>query len=384
MGSNLRVLHLISSGGIYGAEKMVVSLARGLERMGCHSIAAVFDNGRAVSTEVANYMREQNIEVVGLPCKGRIDWTTVERIQSWTRAYDISLLHSHGYKADIYTYLAARKLRCPIIATSHFWTRRTAALCLYAYLDKLALRRFDYVSAVSEAIKNEILAFGVPPEKVCVLNNGIDLTPFHNPNPSLRAELGTDGMRIVGGVGRLVEQKGFDYLLSAIPTVVERFPKTMFVVAGEGTERARLEAMTSQLKIDAHVRFLGTRSDMPNVYASFDAFVLPSIDEGMPIALIEAMASAKPVVATRVAAVPRLITQNETGLLVPPRDPQALAEAICQLLANPVLCQRLSEAARTRVEEQFSAQAMAEGYLKMYHLLLPSPLPVSESALCRN
>jgi len=377
------VLQLLSSGGIYGAEKMIVSLTKGLDRMGCHSILGVLDNMHVGSKDVINYMQQQNLPVVVIPCKGKIDGSLVDKIRQHIRRYEIELVHSHSYKTDLYGYLAVRNTGIPILATSHFWTRRTISLRLYAYLDQLVLRRFNHVVAVSDEIAKEVAAGGVPPARVSVINNGIDLNAFQNAVPIGDAEYRVKSARIVGAVGRLVDQKGFDYLLRAIPRILERYPSTSFHIAGDGTERRKLEALASELSISEQVHFMGARSDMPDVYASFDIFVLPSLNEGMPIALIEAMAASKPVVATRVAAVPKLVINGETGLLIEPRNPTALSDAICQLLENSALCERLGRSARTRVEQQFSSEVMAQRYLKLYRQLQINLAPTAGSELCK-
>ena len=380
----MRVLQLLSSGGVYGAEKMVVSLAKGLDQMGCQTILGVFDNMHVESSDVVSYMQQQNLAVVVIPCKGKIDFAIVDKIRRCINSYEIDLIHSHSYKSDLYGYLAVRNTSVPILATSHFWTRRTISLRVYAYIDQLVLKRFDRIVAVSDEIAREIVAAGVSPAKVSVIDNGINLAAFRHPSPQAGAEFRAYGMRIVGAVGRLVDQKGFDYLLRAIPQVLERFPNTVFLIAGEGTERAKLEALSSELNIEKHVHFLGVRSDMPNVYASFDVFVLPSLNEGMPIALMEAMATARPVVATRVAAVPKLVIDGQTGLLIEPKNPGALSDAVCRLLENPTLCESLSKAAQARIEQEFSSEVMAERYLRLYYEIQNTQAHIAERALCKN
>jgi len=380
----MRVLQLLSSGGVYGAEKMVVGLAKGLRQLGCQSIVGVFDNLHVKSSDVANYMRKQGLHTVVIPCNGKIDRTAVKEIRRCIDVHDIGLLHSHGYKADLYGYFAGRNMRLPLIATSHFWTRRTMALRIYALVDQFVLRQFDHVVAVSDEIAREVLSGGVSSKIVSVIDNGIDLAALRTPSASVRAELRAGAKRIVGAVGRLVSQKGFNYLLQAIPSVLERFPETVFLVVGEGPKRAQLEALASELKITNSVRFIGVRNDMPSVYSSFDLFVLSSVCEGMPLALIEAMAAGRPVVATRVAAVPKLVIEGLTGRLVEPRDAAALCGAICELLGNPATCERLGQAARARIEKQFSSELMAERYFRLYRSVWkPSP-PVAEGAPCRN
>jgi glycosyltransferase involved in cell wall biosynthesis len=380
----MRVLQLLSSGGIYGAEKMVANLAKGLDMMGCQSIVGVFDNMHVESPDVATYMRQQDLPVIVIPCKGKLDGTTIDAIRRSIERYDISLIQSHGYKTDVYGYLAARKSGLPILATSHLWTRRTTSLRLYAYIDQLILRRFNHVVAVSDEIAKEIRAAGVSPEKISVIDNGIDVDAFRSTSSEIGSEFRESEMRVVGAVGRLVIQKGFDYLLRAIPRILERFPSTKFLIAGEGTERSRLEILACELNISGQVQFLGARGDMPSVYAFFDVFILSSVDEGMPIALIEAMAAAKAVVATRVAAVPKLVIHGQTGLLVEPKNPEALSEAVCLLLENSALRERFGSAARTRIENHFSSKVMAERYLKLYRQLQNNHEPLAEEAVCKS
>ena len=380
----MRVLHLLSSSGVYGAEKMVVSLAKGLRQLGCESILGIFDNLHVGSSGVATYMREQGLNTVVIPCNGKIDMTAAEEIRRCINVYEISLLHSHGYKADLYGYVAARNTRLPVVATSHFWTRRTMALRIYARLDQFVLRQFDHVVAVSDKIAAEILAGGVSSKLVSVIDNGIDLAALQRPSQSFDVELRARGKRIVGAVGRLVDQKGFDYLLHAIPSVLKQFPETVLLIVGEGPKRAKLEALASELKITDSVRFTGACDDMPSVYSSFDLFVLSSVDEGMPLALIEAMAIGKPVVATRVAAVPRLVLEGVTGRLIEPRDPAAISATICELLGDPATCERLGEAARARMEARFSSELMAERYHRLYRNVLKRRAPATDGAPCRN
>lgn len=379
----MRILQLLSSGGIYGAEKMVANLAKGLDSMGCQSILGVFDNMHVLPSDVATYMQQQNLPVVVIPCKGKLDGATVDAIRRSVEKYDIGLIHTHGYKTDIYGYLAARNTGLPILATSHLWTRRTTSLRLYAYIDQLVLRRFNHVVAVSSAIASEIRAAGVSPDKISVIDNGIDVDAFRNASSGI-AEFRECGMQVVGGVGRLVGQKGFDYLLRAVPRILERFPRTKFLIAGDGTERSRLEVLATELNISRQVQFLGARGDMLSVYASFDVFILSSVDEGMPIALIEAMAAAKPVVATRVAAVPKLVIHGQTGLLVEPKNPEAISDAVCLLLENSALRERLGSAARIRIEKQFSSKVMAQRYLELYRQLQNNQGRLTEEAVCKS
>jgi len=366
----MKILQLISSGGVYGAEVMMVTLAKSLERLGCKNLVGVFNNVHRADCAVEDFVRAQGLLVKSIPCRGKMDWKTVGVIRRCIRKERIDLIHTHGYKADIYGYAATRPLKTPCIATSHYWTRRTIPLRLYAFLDQLALSRFGHVAAVSDEIAGSLRRFCEEGNALSTIDNGIDLSPFDSARPTLAEEIQKGSRLVVGTVGRLVSQKGFGYFLRAARDVLIGFPDTLFVVVGEGPERRTLEASARELGLEKNLVFTGQRRDMPGIYSSFDIFVLPSVDEGMPIAALEALAARVPVVATRVGAVPKLIIPERTGVLVEPGDAAGLTTAIKRLLSSTRLREDLSQRGHAWVRENFSAEAMARRYLKIYQKLL--------------
>jgi glycosyltransferase involved in cell wall biosynthesis len=362
----MNTLQLISSGGQYGAENMVIGLTKALNSLGCPTTLGVFDNQQNSHTEVGLVAQAQGLPTQIFNCKGRLDWDVVRSIRDFLKSNDIQILHTHGYKADLYGYAAARTLKTRLLATSHYWTRRTLPLRLYAFLDQKVLSRFHMVVAVSDEIASSIVDSGAEHEKVMTIDNGIDLSPFETSDPTLGRELQKGARIVVGSVGRLVAQKGFPFFLQAAQEVLKDFPEVLFVVVGEGPDRPALEALARDLRLGDHFIFAGQRRDMPGVYASFDIFVLPSLDEGMPIAILEALASRKPIVATRVGAVPKLIISERTGLLLEAGDVIGLAAAIKRLVADRQLRNELGENGHTFVTSNFSAEAMARKYLCLY------------------
>jgi glycosyltransferase involved in cell wall biosynthesis len=290
----------------------------------------------------------------------------VRSIREKLKYLSIDLLHTHGYKADIYGLLAARRLGLPFISTCHLWTHDTAAVRFYEFLDSLFLRRFYAVVAVSDAIAKCLRLSGIRDSKIRVIDNGIDLPSFIQARATLAEKINNGRSLIVGTVGRLVRQKGLEYFLRAAREILQEFHDVIFVVIGAGPDREKLEHMAGELAIKQNVRFTGHCTDMPGAYASMDVFVLPSLDEGMPMAILEALASRKPVVATSVGAVPRLIIQEKTGLLVAPRDVQALKLAILRFLNDSSLRSRLGIAGEALVRGRHSHDLMAENYLQLY------------------
>jgi glycosyltransferase involved in cell wall biosynthesis len=202
--------------------------------------------------------------------------------------------------------------------------------------------------------------------KISMIRNGVDLTAFDNTTGSLKAELGWNELLLVGFVGRLSMEKGADIFLHMIARVFEKLPNVRFVLAGDGPDRAHLEALIDSLGIRRSVRVLGRREDIPNVLASLDVLVSSSRQEGLPISILEGMASRLAIIATAVGEVPILIQNERTGLLVPSADANLLAEAIIELSQNPAKRRELGLAARQLVEEEYSATRMANDYLRIY------------------
>lgn len=360
---------------------MLMGLARSLPAFGHQAVLGVFRNSRRLHTEIAEIAHREGLAVEVIPCDGRADWTAVRAIERCIDTHAIDVVHTHGYKADLYGYAGAKRRDVPLIATYHIdWPDRGVALRLYHVLDRVVVGRFGRVVAVSEAIATSLRRFGAPRRKITTIDNGIDLAPFEGAQPTLREELRGRRGKIVGLVGRLTPQKGADCFLHAARDVLADCPDTLFVLVGEGPQRQSLEAVVRRLDIADRVIFAGHRADMPGVYASLDVLVLPSINEGLPMTLIEAMASARPVVATPVGAVPKLITSERTGLLVNPGDACGLSAAIVRMLSDASLRERLGAQGKEWVTRHFSARAMARQYAEQYCELIDEALTARTAA----
>jgi glycosyltransferase involved in cell wall biosynthesis len=362
----MTILQLISSEGYYGAESMLLALARTLPGLGCGSIVGVFRDARPHHGELEKRAAQLGLPVETVPCAGRWDWKAVSRVRELVKAHRVDVLHTHGYKADVLGYAAAWPHRVALVATCHNWPSRLPIMRAYAAMDRLALRHFDRVATASGPVAEILSRWKVPAHKLKTIPNGVDMEPFREPAPLLRKELGADSERLVGFVGRLVPDKGGALLLSAAQAVLAVFPNAKFVFAGEGPARAEWEALAVKLGIASKVVFAGTRDDMPAVYASFDIVVLPSFQEAMPMCLLEALAAARPVVATTVGAIPKVIVPGVTGLLCEPGDAHALSTSILRLLRDPELGRTLGNHGRAHVARHFAAEVVAQSYIGLY------------------
>ena len=264
---------------------------------------------------------------------------------------------------------AAVVARVPaVVATFHLFPptplRRTTLL-----QGRMLAARMGRAIAVSQAIATSLDAvLGWAPQKIEVIRNGIDIERFQQrPDPELRRALteGSDDVLFVT-TARLDPQKGLEVLLRAAQAV----DGAKFVIAGTGPERARLESQAEALGVSDRVQFLGHRDDVPALLAASDAFVLPSLFEGTPLALLEAMAAGKPVVSSAISGTEELVNDGETGLLVRAGDPGALADALRRIVAEPELRGRLGEAARRRAETEHSAVSSTGRVATVYDELL--------------
>ncbi len=365
----MRVLHLISSGGMYGAEAVILNVSRAMEDAGHHSMLAVFHNFAKPNLQVHQAALAAGIESHLLDCSGQVDRRVVPRLRELVRHTQADLLHAHGYKSDIYAYFALRGRGLPLISTCHTWLNNDIFENIYGKADRFVLRSFDGVIAVSSEVREQLTLSGTQAAKVRVVLNGIDLNRFAEAASRPRSTGGRAGYTI-GVIARLSPEKGHTFFLEAAVRVLVEFPDCRFALFGDGPERPALEALAGRLGIQSSVTFAGRRSDMPAVYASLDMQVFSSLQEGLPVALLEGMASRLPIVATAVGEIPAVLRNGEAGRIVSPGDVKALAEAMLQLLRHPAEWEALADAGYEQVKTNFSASRTAEEYLDVYRGVL--------------
>ena len=363
----MRVLQLMSSdAGFYGAERVCVLLSAELQRLGVNTVVGAFRNyAKAAHPQFLEQAQQAGLQVAAIDCKGRLDANAVSTIRTLVSRHKIDVIHSHEIKSDLYAYIAARGGNVRLVGTCHSWTTDSARDWAISIADRLLLRNFDAVAIVSETLRKRLRWLGIKHENIRLVENGIDCAPFALASRN-RQRTGPGNLLIVGTVARLVRVKGLKYLLAAAATLLKEFPRTKFVIVGDGPELSTLQRQAIKLGIDQNVEFVGTRRNMPEVYASFDAFVLPSLSEAMPMALIEAMVSGRPVVASSVGAIPNMIVDGRDGLLVEATNTTALVTCLRSLLSSLEMRTALGRAAQNAGTMRFSLTGMALNYLSVY------------------
>jgi glycosyltransferase involved in cell wall biosynthesis len=298
----------------------------------------------------------------------------VLRLRDLLRQLKPDVVHTHLQHADLYGIPAARMAGVKVVLTS----RHNENTFRHKPHIKLVNQRLWRSVNAGIAISESVARFAVeveqaPPYKIHVVYYGLPQQPQQAAERPLiaaakRQELGfAEDDLLIGMACRLVEQKGVIYALEAFQQIMARFPKAHLVIAGDGPLRSSLEQAARTA--GDRVRFLGWRDDTARVMAAFDLFLMPSLWEGFGLAALEAMAQRVPVIASRVSSLPEIITHGETGLLVPPRDSRALAQALTSLLEDRALRQHMGLLAEDRVETQFGAAQMIDQTLRIYHLL---------------
>lgn len=364
----MRVLQLISSSGFFGAENMIVSLMKGLSSLQCHVALVSLLTPAKGSGDLSHYARQLGFQSFEIPCGGKLDLRSISELRRIATHGNYDIIHSHGYKADLYSRLALDRTRHVKIATVHNWPTKTLKMRAYASLDKFALRSFTRIVAVSDAVAQELVRSGVPFHKITLIENGVDPTVFRNGTDRIRAELNLQNVPVIGYVGRLAPEKGLDVLLNSIPGIIKHCPVVHVILVGDGPLRNQLVELAQTLEIGSRVKFLGVRRDMADIYRAIDILVLPSRDEGLPMTILEALAAGKAVVASSVGQIPHVIHNYETGLLVQPDSRQQLTDVIVELLRFPQLMDKLSLQGQQLVDREFTAETMAKKYLEQYRL----------------
>lgn len=366
-----RVIHLSKMTGAAGSEGHLLALLPGLRARGVDArLWMLVEPGNPVQDYV------DRAEALGVPVERVIirrhfDPGLWRRLAVRLRDARPDLVHTHLIHADLYGIPAARWAGVRGVVSSRHNDDRFRRWLPVRVLSRWLWRQADAGIAISEAIRRFAIAYeGVSPQKIHTIHYGLDPASVHAPPDArtrLRQELGLPAdAPLVGSVCRLIEQKGLDNALDGFAQVVAEFPAAHYAIAGDGPLRGALEAQAARLGVADRVHFLGWRADAPAIFAALDVLLAPSRWEGFGLVFLEAMALGVPVISTRVSAIPEVIADGETGWLVPPDDPAAIAGALRAALVDPDERCRRGEAGRARLESQFTVDAMVERTLAVY------------------
>ncbi len=360
------------SGG--GPDKTILNSPRFLEPLGysmlCGYLHPPGDPGYA---EIVRKADRYRAPLISIPDRGPWDWRVVSGLVAACKRERVDIWHGHDYKTNALGLLLKRFWPMRLVTTVHGWVHHTARTPMYYRVDKFCLPRYEKVICVSDDLVAECVRAGVPAKKCVLLENAIDTQEYtrHLAPDQAKAKLGLPEERfVVGAVGRLEPEKGFDILIRATADLVQRGLDVGLLIVGEGGDRPRLEAIVGELGLRDRVKLPGWQSDVRTSYEAMDAFALSSYREGLPNVLLEAMALEVPCVATRINGIPRLIQDGRNGLLVPPGDAPSLTNALFAMLTNADLRNVCRQAARRTIDAGYSFPARMQKLKVIYDDLL--------------
>jgi glycosyltransferase involved in cell wall biosynthesis len=364
----------VVSGTGGGPDKTILNSPRFLEPAGYRNLCVyMHPPGDPGFIHLQTRARLCQAPLYSVPDRGPWDWRVVCELLRLCRRERVEIWHGHDYKSNALGLL----LRCfwpmRLVTTVHGWVRHTRRTPLYYYIDRLCLPRYEKVICVSPDLEHECLKAGVPSERCVLIENAIDFEDFSRQDSVAAAKIRQGfhpGRLCVGAVGRLSGEKGFDLLIQAVDQLLREGRDLDLVIIGDGQEQPRLQDLIDQLGRGDRIRLLGYRADLKDLYQAMDVFALGSLREGLPNVLLEAMALEVPVVATRIAGIPRLIDDGANGLLVNPGSVAEMSDALGRLLADAGLRRRLGQAGRETIQTRYSFAVRMERIRALYDELL--------------
>ncbi len=354
-------LHIDTARTWRGGQNQVLLTVLGLRALGHRSMLVAHAAG-----ELRQRARE-GLELVPLAPKTEMDLSAAWRLSRLIKQLRPDVVHAHDphgvAMAALALSMSTQLDKPPLVAA-----RRVDFHIKGNALSRWKYRQVDCFICASDAIRHMVIADGVPSARVVTVHEGIDLGHVEAaPAANLHAELWLPHQApIVGNVAALVPHKGQRHLIEAAALVVTRVPDARFVIAGDGELRPALERQIKDRHLEKHVFLAGFRPDVLSVHKGFDIFVMSSVTEGLGTSLLDAMACAKPIVATTAGGMPEVVVDGTTGLLVPPRDHEAMADAIVRLLTDEKARRAMGAAGQARVRGHFSAERMVQDTLEIY------------------
>lgn len=356
------VLHTESSKGWGGQENRILQESLGLAERGVRTILLCQPD-----SELALRAQKAGLEVKTCRMRKSYDLPAIESILKIIKAEDINIVNTHSGRDSFLAGIAARlSRRKPVVVRTRHLALPITSKTTYSILP-------HKIVTVSDYVRGYLISEGIDPEKVVSIPTGVDLRRFapDRAKGSLRSELGlTEDVPLIGTVAILRMKKGYHVLLDAVPLILKDVPEAVFVFAGDGPQRENISTRIAGLDVAKNVILLGLRGDVPDILKSLDLFVLPTQQEALGTAFLEAMAMEKPVIGTDVGGVREVITDGVNGYLVEPQNPSALAEKAVTLLRDKDLARKMGAEGRRIVEGTYTAEKMCQGMFSLYASLL--------------
>ncbi len=359
----MKILHVETGRNLYGGALQVVYLLRGLREKGVTSVLACPDN-----SEIAGCTKEIADRVYAVPMRGELDVSFTLKLKDIIRLEKPDIVHLHSRRgADIWGLVSARLSGTKVVISRRVDNPEPALIA------RLKYGICDRVITISNGIRDVLLKAGIPERKVVCVHSAVD-TGLFNPECEREYFLKELGLRadskVIGVSAQLIARKGHKYLIEALPDVLRTMPDTKIIFFGKGPMEAELKGLCSRSGVSGNVIFAGFREDLHLLLPCLDILVHPALMEGLGVSLLQAASCGVPIIASSVGGIPEAVRHGVNGMLLPPGNTQAIAEAILNLFKNSILARQMGEAGRRIAEEEFSILRMVQGNLRVYQDIL--------------
>lgn len=365
----LRILDLRDSPWVDGPGRTILDCAVSLREKDCDVIIATFNGGKETAGAYAEEAIKRGLVVKTLKERGRFDYQIVRQLTSLIDEVNPDIVHTHDFRSNIFGLIAASMRGKPIVSTVHGWIANDIKGKAYVFIDKIALRFFSLIIAVSDRTRRLVEKTGVSKDKIAVISNALRLDQYviDRSASTFRQELGIKPhTALIACIGRLSPEKGQHEFLMAAHELARQFDDVKFVLIGIGPIKEQLERYVIENGLSEVIVFCGYRSDMINIYNGVDLVVQSSYTEGMPNVVLESLLMGVPVIATDVGGTGEVIEAGKTGVLIKPGSVSAIVEQIGNFLRNPSMFRAMAMMGRQIVEEKFDHRKRVERLAGIY------------------
>ena len=376
------ILYIIDNLEFGGGERVFLQIINRLCRDNYKVTVACMSEGIFMER-----IKGSDASIIPVDMSNKFNFKVILQLVNLMKERNIDIVHSQGARADFFARLSAKLAGVPIVVSTvpmpvEGFDVNPIKKFIYIALNRFSERFVDRFMVVSDALREMMIEnHKIESQRVVKIYNGIEIDEYRidyneevvvHGKSRLREEIGfKNDVPVIGVIGRLVWQKGFDYFIDTIPDLLKKFKGARFLIVGEGELEEELKRKGKRLELEDKLFFTGFRSDIKDVLASIDIFVMPSLLEGLPMILLEAMAMGKPIVATDIDGINEVLEDGKTGLLVPPKDTKALMDSIIDLLVHSDKAHQMGINARMVVEERFGVDIMVKKVEEVYEELLP-------------
>jgi len=367
----INVLQLGGPAGLYGAERWILALVKHHNSAKVKSIVGVIKDEADLKAPLCQEASKLGFQTVIFDAYGKASFSAVTQLRQYIIQNKINILHTHWYKTDIIGFLATRGTDCKIISTPHGWTKNPDfKLFIYEALDRCIFSFLDAVVPLSKELYSALGKNLFLKKRLHLIENSVDLTEIKSSNqiaPEL-LQWKEKGYFIIGYIGRLIKGKGLETLIKATAQLKKIKLKLAFI--GEGEQKAKLIKLAQKYDMSVNITFFGFKANRLDYLRGFDLFILPSLSEGIPRCLMEAMGAGIPVVASDIPGCRVLVDHGNTGFLFPVENDLALANQLNYLFFHKHEMKLSADNAAKLIKEKYSAERMAFEYLHLYNQLL--------------